>query len=88
MPCCSKPQKVNVRVEDLESFITKQISWFDICAEHMNYIVMNYTVTKRGLSSQGLCSRIRIPLIILSERLGLNLWTMLTIKTLGGPKMD
>lgn len=54
----------------------------------MNYIVMNYTVTKRGLSSQGLCSRIRIPLIILSERLGLNLWTMLTIKTLGGPKMD
>ena len=67
--------------------ISNQISWFDICAGHMNYIVMKAS-TKRGLSSQGLCSRVRIPLSSPSQRLGLNFWTILTIETLGGPKMD
>lgn len=55
--------------------IYNQISWFYICAEHMNFIVMKAS-TKRGLSRQGLCSRVRIPRKSPSEGLRLNFWIM------------
>lgn len=75
MCCVVRASKVNVQVEDLGSFIIKQISWFYICAGHMNFTVMKAS-TKRGLNSQGLCSRVRIPLNGPSEGLGLNFWIM------------